>query len=100
MCDADVAADGQSEDGGATTLLVAKTALILTFSWVRPPSPPPHRDGVMLCSLSLNRHRQRQEDPRTEAATWEELLLQRKIPNKLGGKVLGNTANMRRSTLL
>jgi hypothetical protein len=28
-----------------------------------------------------------QEDPRTEAATWEELLLQRKIPNKEGGKV-------------
>jgi hypothetical protein len=30
-----------------------------------------------------------QEDPRTEAATWEELLLQRKIPNKEGGKVSG-----------
>jgi hypothetical protein len=28
-----------------------------------------------------------QEDPRTEASAWEELLLQRKIPNKHGGKV-------------
>lgn len=50
--------DGFNDDGDMS-LLVAQTALILTFSW---------------------------EDPRTEAATWEELLLQRKIPNKEGGK--------------